>query len=66
MREHRYSDAAFAAAVTEKMTAGREVKSRTVTKWRLGTSMPRRPALGAIATVTEGAITANDFVELAV
>lgn len=38
------------------------LSERTVELWRAGNTMPRKKALAAIATVTEGQITANDFV----
>lgn len=71
MRENRYSDTAFAAAVEaeiENMTGDpAEIASGTVTKWRLGgpdAPLPRKHALRAIYVVTKGEVDPNSFCDL--
>jgi len=62
MREHRYSDAAFAAKVTAALPAGKKVSASAVTKWRLGSSVPRRETIIVVENLTDGGVTAASFV----
>lgn len=71
MRENRYSDAAFAAAVEAelRLNMGHDetISARAVTKWRLGgpdAPVPRKHTLQAIYTVTNGEVDANSFADL--
>lgn len=72
MRQNRYSDAAFAAALEaeiENMTGGdyTNISSGSVAKWRLGgptAPMPRKQALRAIYVITKGEVDPNSFVDL--
>jgi hypothetical protein len=67
MDDRKYSDAAFAKAVTAavltlSMTKRRPVSVSAVTKWRLGKTIPRREATLAIENLTGGEVTAGSFV----
>ena len=42
--------------------AGFSYSVHTIAKWRRRERMPRGPAMAAIAAVTDGDVTANDFV----
>lgn len=71
MRDNRYSDAVFAAAIEAEIFSetGRHVtiSGGTVTKWRLGgerAPMPRKLALRAIFKITGGAVDPNSFCDL--
>lgn len=71
MRENRYSDTAFAAAVEaeiENLTGEPvEISPATVAKWRLGgpdAPLPRKHALRAIYVVTKGEVDPNSFCDL--
>lgn len=62
MQENRYSDAALAAAVTAVLPEGKSVSASSVTKWRLGKTMPRKAAMRAIGNITGGIVTGESFV----
>ncbi|MET4187657.1 hypothetical protein ABIB86_000394 [Bradyrhizobium sp. JR1.7] len=47
----------------QMIAAGINVSDRTVESWRYGRAMPRKRALEAIFAVTNGEVTANDFVQ---
>lgn len=63
MQENRYSDAALAKKVTEALPPGKSVSASSVTKWRLGITMPRKLAQRAIGNISDGAVTGESFVQ---
>jgi DNA-binding transcriptional regulator YiaG len=52
----------FARAMAEQL-GHEKFSTRTVEKWRAGERVPRGPSMRAIMVITDGAVTANDFVE---
>ena len=66
MRDNRWSDPAFAAAVNEHLAkeAVKPISAKSVAKWRRGEGVPRPATQRAIKAVSGGAITADDLVEL--
>lgn len=62
LRENRYTDPQFAAAMAKQLQIS-QFSPRTVEKWRLGLATPRKPSMLAIMKITDGAITADSFIE---
>lgn len=63
MQENRYSDAALAKAVTAALPPGKSVSASSVTKWRLGITMPRKAPMRIIGNLTDGMVTGESFVQ---
>lgn len=66
MRENRYNDVNFAAAVQAELDAAGSdvtVRPRAVRHWREGTTVPRSKTLQAILKVGNGGLTADMFHE---
>lgn len=61
MKLNRYSDPAFAKAVSEHLE--KPIGHRAVFKWRHKKRVPRAKAQAAIAVVTGNAVMPNDFIE---
>lgn len=62
MKQHRWSDPAFAAEVSKHLK--KPITARAVFKWRHRERVPRPAAQRAIAIVTNGEVTANDLMGL--
>jgi len=60
--EKGYTDQQFADRMSIEL-GGASVSASIVRKWRLGVTMPRKRKLSAINVITDGAVTAESFVE---
>lgn len=59
LKEHKLDDESFAAK------SDGEFSAEAVRKWRFGVRMPRPRMLVLISKLTEGRVTANDFLPVA-